>query len=36
MADDLKSLDLSYNDLDEIPVRALKTLKVLDWVNFHR
>lgn len=35
MADDLKSLDLSFNELDELPVRALKSLRVLDWANFH-
>ena len=34
--DDLKSLDMSYNELDEIPVKALKHLKQLDWANFHR
>ena len=36
MANDLKSLDLSYNELDEIPARALKHLRALDWANFHR
>ena len=36
MAEDLKSLDLSYNELDEMPVKAMKPLKVLDWANFHR
>jgi len=36
MSEDLKSLDLSYNQLDDVPVRALKKLKVLDWANFHR
>lgn len=34
--EDLKSLDLSYNELDEMPVKALKALKSLDWANFHR
>lgn len=36
MAEDLKSLDLSYNELDEMPVKAMNPLKVLDWANFHR
>lgn len=36
MEDDLKSLDLSYNELDELPVRAMSQLQVLDWANFHR
>lgn len=36
MEDDLKSLDLSYNELDEIPVGPLHTLRALIWANFHR
>lgn len=36
MEDDLKSLDLSYNELDEMPIGALSALKALDWANFHR
>lgn len=35
MEDDLKSLDLSYNELDEIPVGPLHTLRALVWANFH-
>jgi Leucine-rich repeat (LRR) protein len=36
MSADLKSLDVSFNELDEIPVKALLSLTVLDWANFHR
>jgi hypothetical protein len=36
MAHVLKSLDLSYNELDEIPFEALQPLTSLDWINFHR
>lgn len=36
MEEDLKSLDLSYNELNEIPVTPLKTLKALVWANFHK
>ena len=36
MEDVLKSLDLSYNELDEIPFDALQPLTSLDWLNFHR
>jgi Ran GTPase-activating protein (RanGAP) involved in mRNA processing and transport len=32
----LKSLDLSYNALTEIPLAALARLKALDWLNLHR
>jgi hypothetical protein len=32
----LRSLDLSYNELDEVPFQALQSLKSLDWLNFHR
>ncbi|PSN46305.1 hypothetical protein C0J52_18602 [Blattella germanica] len=35
MADVLKSLDLSYNELDEVPFEALRPLRSLDWINFH-
>ncbi|XP_071442248.1 chaoptin-like [Hetaerina americana] len=34
-SDALKSLDLSYNELDEIPFEALQSLRSLDWLNFH-
>jgi hypothetical protein len=36
MAHVLKSLDLSYNELDEVPFQALQPLKSLDWLNLHR
>jgi hypothetical protein len=36
MAHVLKSLDLSYNELDEVPFVALQPLKSLDWLNLHR
>jgi hypothetical protein len=36
MAHVLKSLDLSYNELDEVPFEALQPLKSLDWLNLHR
>jgi len=36
MAHVLKSLDLSYNELDEVPFEALQPLTSLDWLNFHR
>jgi Leucine-rich repeat (LRR) protein len=36
MEEDLKSLDLSYNELNEIPVAPLKTLQSLVWANFHK
>jgi hypothetical protein len=36
MAHVLKSLDLSYNELDEVPFAALQPLKTLDWLNLHR
>ncbi|XP_069684863.1 chaoptin [Periplaneta americana] len=35
MADVLKSLDLSYNELGEVPFEALQPLRSLDWLNFH-
>ena len=36
MEEDLKSLDLSYNELDEMPATAMSQLKMLDWADFHR
>jgi hypothetical protein len=36
MAHVLKSLDLSDNELDEVPFEALQPLMTLDWLNFHR
>ncbi|GLH08937.1 Uncharacterized protein GBIM_14093 [Gryllus bimaculatus] len=35
MSDALKSLDLSYNELDHVPFDALRPLKGLDWLNLH-
>ncbi|XP_049854700.1 chaoptin-like [Schistocerca gregaria] len=31
----LKSVDLSYNELDEVPFEALQSLENLDWLNLH-
>ncbi|XP_066588883.1 chaoptin-like isoform X2 [Prorops nasuta] len=31
----LRSLDLSYNTLEEIPFKALEDLKRLNWLNLH-
>ncbi|CAH1119390.1 unnamed protein product [Phaedon cochleariae] len=31
----LTSLDLSYNQLDDVPFSALKDLKNLQWINLH-
>ncbi|KAI5697778.1 hypothetical protein M8J75_015495 [Diaphorina citri] len=31
----LRYLDLSYNQLDEVPHEALQALKNLDWLNLH-
>uniref|UniRef100_A0A8D8QA40 Chaoptin n=1 Tax=Cacopsylla melanoneura TaxID=428564 RepID=A0A8D8QA40_9HEMI len=35
LASMLRYLDLSYNQLDEIPSEALQALKTLDWLNLH-
>lgn len=35
LADDLRSLDLSYNLLDEVPLHAMEKLVNLDWFNLH-
>ncbi|XP_046988101.1 chaoptin-like [Schistocerca americana] len=35
MKDTLRSLDLSYNQLDEVPFEALQLLSGLDWLNLH-
>ncbi|XP_075216826.1 chaoptin [Lycorma delicatula] len=32
----LRALDLSFNELEEIPLEALLSLKKLDWLNLHR
>lgn len=32
----LRSLDLSYNELEQIPIAALCSLKALNWLNLHR
>ncbi|XP_073988034.1 chaoptin-like isoform X2 [Rhodnius prolixus] len=31
----LRSLDLSYNRLEQVPYRALAALKTLEWLNLH-
>ncbi|XP_022902099.1 chaoptin-like [Onthophagus taurus] len=35
MSSSLKSLDLSYNELDAVPFQALKELRNLQWINLH-
>ncbi|KAI4469668.1 hypothetical protein MML48_1g15684 [Holotrichia oblita] len=35
MSKSLKTLDLSYNELDMIPFAALKELRNLQWINLH-
>ncbi|XP_014213933.1 chaoptin-like isoform X2 [Copidosoma floridanum] len=35
VSDSLRSLDLSYNSLEEIPLAALRSLKKLNWLNMH-
>ena len=32
----LKSLDLSYNSLTEVPLASLARMSALDWLNLHR
>lgn len=35
LTDSLRSLDLSYNALEEVPFKALYNLKKLNWLNMH-
>ncbi|XP_015595406.1 chaoptin [Cephus cinctus] len=35
VAESLRSLDLSYNTLEEIPFRAFQSLRRLNWLNMH-
>ena len=35
IATTLRSLDLSYNQLTELPVNSLSRTKALDWLNLH-
>ncbi|XP_065338557.1 chaoptin [Cloeon dipterum] len=34
MEDAIRSLDLSYNELDQVPFEALRPVRSLDWINF--
>lgn len=36
VAGSLRSLDLSYNSLEEIPFKTLGSLRKLNWLNMHR
>lgn len=33
MEDAIRSLDLSYNELDHVPFEALRPVRSLDWIN---
>ncbi|XP_076280949.1 uncharacterized protein LOC143209346 isoform X1 [Lasioglossum baleicum] len=35
IADSLRSLDLSYNALEDVPFKAFRELRKLDWLNMH-
>ncbi|KAG7209858.1 hypothetical protein KM043_011460 [Ampulex compressa] len=35
VADSLRSLDLSYNSLEDIPFKAFRDLRKLNWLNMH-
>ncbi|XP_001604537.3 chaoptin isoform X2 [Nasonia vitripennis] len=35
VSDSLRSLDLSYNSLEEVPLSALQNLRKLNWLNMH-
>nr|XP_033330545.1 chaoptin-like isoform X1 [Megalopta genalis] len=35
IADSLRSLDLSYNALEDVPFEAFRELRKLDWLNMH-
>lgn len=36
IADSLRSLDLSYNSLEDVPFKVFRDLKKLNWLNMHR
>lgn len=31
----LRALDLSYNQLDKVPLKSFSNIKSLDWLNLH-
>lgn len=31
----LRALDLSYNQLDKVPLKSFSNIKNLDWLNLH-
>ena len=33
MSHTLRTLDLSYNELDSVPMQPLKSLSALEWIN---
>ncbi|XP_034180450.2 uncharacterized protein LOC117604471 [Osmia lignaria lignaria] len=35
IADSLRTLDLSYNALEDVPLKVLRDLKKLNWLNMH-
>ncbi|XP_076666473.1 uncharacterized protein LOC143368024 isoform X6 [Andrena cerasifolii] len=35
IADSLRSLDLSYNSLEDVPLKAFRDLRKLNWLNMH-
>nr|XP_034180450.1 chaoptin-like [Osmia lignaria]XP_034180451.1 chaoptin-like [Osmia lignaria] len=35
IADSLRTLDLSYNSLEDVPLKVLRDLKKLNWLNMH-
>ena len=35
IADSLRSLDLSYNSLEDVPFKAFRDLRKLNWLNMH-
>lgn len=36
IVDSLRSLDLSYNALDDVPFKVFRDLRKLNWLNMHR
>lgn len=36
MVNTLASLDLGYNEFTEVPLEALRELKVLNWLNLQK
>lgn len=36
IADSLRSLDLSYNALEDVPFKVFRDLRKLNWLNMHR